>query len=332
MDTLISVQIRKEKLIKIFEKEFHQISPLWSNHQLEWLNGIFQSYKDHEKYLIVIYLIKKTFDIYSKNFIKQSFCEYFEQEFIEIDQFNVMEVSKALNIPKESTRRKINELEKSGSIKRLGKRIIIDKSSFVFVKPEDSIVRLSRFLSNLSSILYKENILKEEIDTTKIQNFIKKNFSLIWKLYYEVQIPMLLRWKIIFKDIETFHIWGVCVVNQGLNSQRVDNNTMNKNSYIKKYFFNNIDIHNGINAMSISDISGIPRATVIRKLKTLIGKKYLKINDKKHYALAPHHKETISSTQKNNFSDLAEFTSRIFNLMEIEERELKKKIDKLPFI
>ena len=34
--------------------------------------------------------------------------------------------------------------------------------------------------------------------------------------------------------------------------------------------------------MSISDISGIPRATVIRKLKKLLKKNFLVIDDKKH--------------------------------------------------
>ena len=37
----------------------------------------------------------------------------------------------------------------------------------------------------------------------------------------------------------------------------------------------------GVNAMSISEITGIPRPTVVRKLKYLIDKKYLHINEKK---------------------------------------------------
>ena len=324
MNILISTQIRKEKLIKIFEKKYTDISPLWSNHQLEWVNSIYGAFKDHDKYIIVLYLIKKTFDFYSKNFIKQSFGEYFEQDLIEIEQFNVMEISKALDIPKESTRRKINELEKSGSIKKLGKRIIIDKSVFPFVKPEKSIIRISRFISSLSGILHNEKILTAKYDSIQIKHFIEKNFSLIWKLYYEVQIPMLLKWKIIFKDIESFHIWGVCVVNQKLNSKREKEYTINKKAYLEKYFFNDNDIKGGINAMSISDISGIPRATVIRKLNILIKKEYLKINDKKHYTLAPKHQKELTLRQKKNFSYLAEFTSRIFNLMLIEKRELKK--------
>ena len=37
----------------------------------------------------------------------------------------------------------------------------------------------------------------------------------------------------------------------------------------------------GMNAMSLSDITGIPRPTVVRKLKWLIDDDFLIINDKK---------------------------------------------------
>jgi len=328
MDTLVSNQIRKQELIEIFEKNYQVISPLWSNHQLEWINGVYEVYKDHDKFLIVIYLINKTFIFYSKNFIKLTFAEFFEKESIEIDTFNVMEISKALNIPKESARRKINELVKSGAINKTGKKIILDKSLFPFVRPDKSIIRVSRFLSNLSHILYDEKILTEGMDTNRILVFIQKNFSFIWKLYYEVQIPMLLNWKFFFKDIEIFHIWAACLVNQKLNSKKEANIKVNRVKYIEKLFINE---KNGINAMSISDITGIPRATVIRKLNILIKKKYLKINNKKHYTMAIEHRKKLYTIQKINFANLAEFTSRIFNLFVTEQLELKEKYEKVPF-
>ena len=82
--------------------------------------------------------------------------------------------------------------------------------------------------------------------------------------------------------------------------------------------------------MSISDISGIPRATVIRKLNILIKKKYLIINDKKHYSLAKDHNKKLFETQKINFGNLADFTSKIFNLMLVEQLHFKNNL-KQPF-
>lgn len=324
MDRFISNQIRKKDLLLFFEKKYHLISPLWSIHQLEWVSGVYQSYKDHEKYMIVLYLIKKTFDFYSKNLVKENFTEFFEKDFIEVDSFTIMEVSKAIDITKESTRRKINELEKSGAIKRIKRRTIIDKSMFPFMKPQKSIIRISRFLSTISNILYQGNILQSEFESIKIEDFIKNNFSLIWKLYYEVQIPNLLKWKKVFKDLETFHVWAVCVVNQKLNSQKnpESNNKINKKKYLDRYFFNDDNVIDGVNAMSISDISGIPRATVIRKLNILIEKKYLVINDKKHYTLANTHQKKLSSIQEINLSFLYEFIANVFNLILIDQGKI----------
>ena len=324
MDRFISNQIRKKDLLLFFEKKYHLISPLWSIHQLEWVSGVYQSYKDHEKYMIVLYLIKKTFDFYSKNLVKENFTEFFEKDFIEVDSFTIMEVSKAIDITKESTRRKINELEKSGAIKRIKRRTIIDKSMFPFMKPQKSIIRISRFLSTISNILYQGNILQSEFESIKIEDFIKNNFSLIWKLYYEVQIPNLLKWKKVFKDLETFHVWAVCVVNQKLNSKKnpESNNKISKKKYLDRYFFNDDNVIDGVNAMSISDISGIPRATVIRKLNILIEKKYLVINDKKHYTLANTHQKKLSSIQEINLSFLYEFIANVFNLILIDQGKI----------
>ena len=83
--------------------------------------------------------------------------------------------------------------------------------------------------------------------------------------------------------------------------------------------------------MSISDISGIPRATVIRKLNILLEKKYLFIDDKKHYSLATVHLKKLTSIQEINLNFLSEFIVSVFNLILIEQKNLKKN-EKLSFI
>ena len=127
-----------------------------------------------------------------------------------------------------------------------------------------------------------------------------------------MQIPMLTNYKKIFGDLESFHVNGVCLVNQFLNSKLDDKSEMSKDYYLEKYIFNKDKIK-GINAMSISDISGIPRPTVIRKLKKLIKENYLKIDLKKHYTTVGN-KKILVDAQKNVFINLAIFTSKFFNL------------------
>ena len=309
----INKQIFPESILSYLEDNYSEIVPLWGSIQLEWINSIYRSFKDHEKFIILIYLIKKTFNFYSRNFITLSYDQYFSSPVIEIEKFNVMEVSKNLSIPKETARRKIIELEKLGAIKRSKKKLILDKSTWPTIRPEENIKRLARFLSILSKQLYRDNIIHNELESDIIEKSIKNNFSHIWAIYYDMQIPMLTNYKKIFGDLESFHVNGVCVINQFLNSKQDIESQMNKENYLDKIFFNNDKYVRGVNAMSISDISGIPRPTVIRKLKKLVKKNFLKIDEKKHYTVTDNNRILVGA-QKNVFINLATFCSKFYNL------------------
>ena len=127
-------------------------------------------------------------------------------------------------------------------------------------------------------------------------------------------MPMLLGFKKIYGDLEAFHIHGICISNQALNSKKNNNSEMSKEFYLEKYFFGDDKDFTGINAMSISDITGIPRATVIRKLNKLIKENFLEIDNKKHYSSTGTHKKNILAVQKNTFNNLSKFAARIYNL------------------
>ena len=94
-----------------------------------------------------------------------------------------------------------------------------------------------------------------------------------------------------------------------------DNSQMSKELYLDKYFFGKKQEFLGINAMSISDITSIPRATVIRKLKKLVNQNILTINDKKHYKLKGSFANKLKPVQKDTFIKLANFSTTIFNLV-----------------
>ena len=75
----------------------------------------------------------------------------------------------------------------------------------------------------------------------------------------------------------------------------------------------------GVNAMSISEITGIPRPTVVRKLKYLIDKKYLQINEKKLITFDA--KDSAFITTKGmlnkNMLSLSYFIYKVFNQIRI---------------
>ena len=308
----ISKQIYYQDTINVFINSYSQIGPQWTAYQMDWFNGIYLAFKDHEKYLIVVYLIKKTLDFYSRNFTKLTYDDFYSKDTVEIEKFNVIDIARDLNIPKESARRKIVELEKSSVIVRKNKKIILDRSAFPFVKPVNSIIRMSRFLSSLSTMLVDEKILSKPISSKDLEKIILDNFSYVWKLYYELQIPMMLNYKKIFGDIETFHIFGTCVVNQHLHLQTTTKNNKDRSEFLKS-LYSNYEMP-GVSAMSISDITGIPRATVVRKLKKLIKIKYLSIDKKKHYKLTGNFVRTLGPLQKTVLNSLSSFATAIFNL------------------
>ena len=225
-----------------------------------------------------------------------------------------MRYQKSLNIPKETARRKINELEKLGAIKRINKKIIIDRSTWPNIKPEETMKKMTSFLSTLSKICFTERSILESFKAENLKETIKEYFSFVWKLYYEMQIPFLLGYKKAFGDLESFHVYGICLNNQALNSKKIDNSKMSKKFYVEKYFFAEKKDISGINAMSISDITGIPRATVVRKLNKLLKEKFLKIDYKKHYSSSGVNHKKILAVHNYTLDNLSKFAARIYNL------------------
>jgi len=325
----ITKQIHSVDIREVIEKNFVSIIPVWAPQQLAWVNNLYRTFRDYEKFMIIMHLLMSTFEAYSKNFVKLNYDEYFNQNEIEIDKINVMEISTSLNIPKETTRRKINELEKLGTIKRINKKIIIDRKTWPNIKPEETMIRMSRFLSTLSKMCVNDGLISETISSESLKETFKEYFSFVWKLYYEMQMSMLLEFKKVYGDLESFHVSGICLINHALNSKKNDNSEMSKEFYLEKYFFADKKDFEGINAMSISDITGIPRATVIRKLNKLIKEKFLTIDKKKRYSTTGFYQKEILNIQKDTLTNLSKFAARVYNLSLLKE---KKENYKAPFI
>ena len=315
----VSKQISSKDILYTINKNFTDIQPIWVPIQMQWVNNLYITFYDYEKFMIIMYLMTKTFDYYSRNFVKLNYDEFFSQNEIEVETLNIMEISKNLNIPKETARRKINELQELGSIKKINKKIIIDRSTWPNIKPQVTMKNISLFLSTLSKILVNEELMTEPISSEHLIRAIKNNFSFVWKLYYDMQLPTLLTFKKIHGDLESFHVYGTCLSNHVLNAKKNDNSQMSKELYLDKYFFGDKQEFSGINAMSISDITGIPRATVIRKLNKLVKENFLTIDSKKHYSTnRTVHQKKIMRIQNNTFINLSKFAERIYNLSLIE--------------
>ena len=301
---------------------YDQLGIDWIVHQWNWMNNVYKAFKDHYKYLIVISLVEKTLQFYDQMNIKYSFDQFYSKSYLHIEKFNITELCEKLRLPKETVRRKVLELEELGVLKRIKKQIIIDRTVFSQVKPEKQIKLTSKYIFLISKVFNKEKIYSKKLDVKLIENIVHKNFSICWRWFYRLQIPMIIAYHELFKDVATFHIWGTVAMNQAFNYKRNFNN-LNVHSLTPDYKkFNKGIIENegtsiGVSAMSISDMTEIPRATVIRKCKSLIKDGFLKLNDKKQYIMTGLNTTTVIAYQKKIFKNKAKFLRKTLNLITI---------------
>ena len=136
-----------------------------------------------------------------------------------------------------------------------------------------------------------------------------------------MQIPLIIGYHKFMQDLTTFHIWGTVCMNQVLNVSKKLNANDDENS-LDYFSTNNVLIENfgsdsGISAMSISDMTKIPRATIIRKCKFLLKQDLVKINSKKQYVLSSMNFRKILPYQTGAFKFKAKFIRKVLNLLVI---------------
>tara|TARA_Y100000591_G_scaffold203919_1_gene176584 strand:+ start:820 stop:1800 length:981 start_codon:yes stop_codon:yes gene_type:complete len=301
---------------------YDQLGRDWIVHQWNWMNNTYAAFKDHYKYLIVISLVEKTLQFYDQMNIKYTFDQFYSKPNLQIDKFSITELCEKLKLPKETVRRKVLELETQGVLKRQKKQIIIDRSVFPQIKPERQVKSTSRYINLVSEIFYKDKLILKKLDNKLIENTIKKNFSLCWRWFYRMQIPIVIGYHEMFEDVATFHIWGTIAMNQAFNYKKLSENS-NAQSLVPDYESFNKGIlggkgfHSGVSAMSISDMTNIPRATVIRKCKYLVKYNFVMINEKKQYILTGLNTKKVLPYQRAIFRNKAKFLRKVINLLTI---------------
>ena len=279
----------------------------------EWTIGGYNLFKDLDKYTILIYLVNKQFEFYRRNNLNITYDNFYNDNSLEIEKINLIKIAIDLDIPKENIRRKIIELEKNGIIKKKGKKIIIDRSNYISTQPINTLKNLSNLLSIFSKILKKEKVIKNELTQNEVNNLIKQNFSFCWYQFYKFLFPYCLRWKKHFGDLEFFSIVATIILN---SRTQIDKKLKGIESYVEEWRSSMISHKiRGINAMSISEITGIPRPTVVRKLKILVKHKYISYDENKliNIDLSKKNFKEMSRIQDLNINSINIFIKRTFN-------------------
>ena len=311
----ISSQIDEDKIFKIINKNFSKIAPFYYQLITSWLIRSYNVFQDIDKFVILIYFINKDLIFFRKNGLVINYDTFYNDKSIEIPKINISDISNDLKIPKESVRRKLQELEKKGIIKKTGKKIFVDRSAFTTAKAEQTLKELSILISKFNEILVEEKVTNIIFDTNEISESIKTNFSFCWYQFYKFLFIFTTRWRNNVTDLETLAIGFVVLLNT------IDNKSFKVKDLNRKKYFKlsqgSDDV--GVNAMSLSDITGIPRPTVVRKLKYLIKNNFLHINEKKLITMnitGTTLKKT-NALQDLNMKNLSNFLYRVFNQIKI---------------
>jgi len=311
----ITAQIDEKIIYKVIDRNFSLLAPFFYSFISNWLIRAYDRYNDIDKFLIIIYLIHQNLVFYRKNGLIIDYNTFYRDRTIEINKINISDISKDLEIPKESVRRKILDLEKNGAIKKVGKKIFIDRSTLHRARATDTVSELSALLSEFNKILKKEKLISEIFELNKITNSIKENFSFCLYQLNKFIFIYLNRWRAELGDLETFSVGMILVLSATHNKDFIPSKS-SLNAYRKEIMGSDL---RGVNAMSISEITNIPRPTVVRKLKFLIDKKFLYINNKKLISLNVKDSSfnKFKNLQNKNLLSLSNFIIRLFNQIKV---------------
>ena len=310
----ISAQIDEELINKVIQNNFSLLAPSFFTLTSNWFIRAYDHFKDIDKFVIIIYLINKDLIFFRKNGVKIDYETFYRDKSIEIDKINISDISKDLVIPKESVRRKILDLEKNGIIIKSGKKIFIVRDTLYSARATDTLNEIATLLHEFNKILKKEKLVNEVFSVKEIIESMKENFSFCWYQFNKFWFSYIDRWRKELNDLEILCIGMVAVINAVKNKEFYPKK--NLRSYKKEIGGSDA---RGVNAMSISEITGIPRPTVVRKLKYLIDKKFLHINEKKLITYYPKYSafQKQSKIVDQNMLGLSNFIYRVFNQIKI---------------
>jgi len=309
----------KSVVYEVLSKSLSLSWDLWVQFQQVWISRSYDQFKDHDKYLVLIYLVQDIWQSSSDKFIYNSLEEFYSKDEFIIEKINLIKISKDLHIPKETVRRKINDFEKIGILRREGKSIILKNSLINSQRPIKSLDSLVNFIYKNSLFLQAEEWFGDPLTKKEIKFFIENFFTVCWLRFFKLQLPFLVRHRDVFGDLETFQIWGLIAVNhQSKATKAVMQNIISEPSDAKYlYVVSKTEVLYGLNASSISDVTKVPRATVIRKLRWLVNKSLIKKNKKLQYFMnnSGNLNKKISINFLSNREAVCSFLTDIFDLI-----------------
>ena len=315
------MKFEPEQFSQVIEENYSHIMPDFFEMETEYLASLNLIYHDLDASLVAMVL---TSGLY-KHLVEQASSKdkislkYFYQKNnykLPINKFKINEISSRINLPRETVRRKKEKIIKD-------KLIMVNKTTKMYDfnaqmvdrKIIDSqIDNLSKFISKFSIFFSKNKFFVREISKDKIKQDIEEKFLLYLVKFLDFQIGYFSKLKSIL-DIESIFIILLCALNSSAQIVKKENPMRAKDLFHRIHSYNDTF---GLNATSISEITQVPRTTVLRKINILEKKGLLKKDINKRYyvndlTLAKDQKK-ISKILTYNTDHLGKFFSECIGI------------------
>ena len=236
---------------KVYKDNYRKIIGEFMNIQSEFLSGIYNRYdKDLDAANIVLFFAKNlhqdTLRLRDNDLnIDISFSNFWNNHSkIRQKNFKIISIAKETGLPKETTRRKINNLIKNKMLEKQKNSV----SWKPVEKHKDSYNKIvTEELKQISKLIQVICVhLNITFSREKIADELKKYYSFYWYHYLNTQLKYLKMWQNRLNDLELLLISMQCLIQSNLNSDKGINENIKLGS---------------VSATSISDVTGIPRAT-----------------------------------------------------------------------
>jgi len=308
-------KITQKRIYDLYCDHYDSIHSLFIEFEFAWFQQAYEALQDLDKYNILAFLYKQYFSELNDIFKVKSLNEFYINPRFNLEKINIIKISKELKLSKETTRRKVLELEEDGILIKNKKTITVTLKAGLLQKPEITINTFSKILDYISYFLHKDCHVEKYYKKEFFEKKIKERFTQILAIFLEFQINYVLKRKALLNnDMEITFIIGALFYNQVIYLKR----SKKINHYRKEWEENILHIGDkkGLNAMTISDLTGIPRPTVIRKLKILLKQKdAYKDENNLYYMVKGKFSTDLNKQRLNNIKELSVTISRINNII-----------------
>tara|TARA_B100000767_G_scaffold271624_1_gene297615 strand:- start:719 stop:1684 length:966 start_codon:yes stop_codon:yes gene_type:complete len=278
----------RENIEKVILENYFEYSYLFQEFQSKFLSGLNSRYQSIENGNLVLYYANQTHhNILRKKDYDFNFDVSLDKFWINLreiqpNQIPIIKIASDTFLPKETVRRKILYLIKKKVLNKKNRKIEWSPNdqykknyNINIAKEIEGVARLTGYICKKINLSISSQIVAKELED---------KFSFYWFHFLNSQIEYLKVWNKKFNDLELLliTIQIATLVTSKTKEKNHSYKDVNEDSSLIKDI-----VSASISVNSISDVTGIPRATCVRKLKTLVKLKIVSQDKitKKYYIL-----------------------------------------------